>query len=133
MELFACSGPGAGATIARNIELGYTNAAVAGGLLLVSLAVAALGTRRWVAPAVLAGLVALHPAWTISAISGDCGFFKRDASLVFTVAGAITLCWQLARGLWFGRRRVMRSEADAERPDGRSDLNTNNDSVHGVD
>ena len=32
MILFSCSGPGAGEAIERSIEMGYTHAAVAGGL-----------------------------------------------------------------------------------------------------
>jgi hypothetical protein len=39
-------------------------------------------------------LIALHPAWTISAISGDCGFMKRDASWVFTGIGTLALVVQ---------------------------------------
>ncbi len=100
--LFACSGPGAGATIAESIRIGETHAAVAGGLLLVSLAVAGFARQRAM-PAVLLGLLALHPAWTVSAISGDCGFFKRDASWMFTSVGCVALCWQLGRGLWSRR------------------------------
>lgn len=98
--MFACSGPGAGATIARSIEIGNTHAVVAGGLFLASLAVVALGRRRWAVPTALAGLVALHPAWTIDAISGDCGYLKRDASWVFTGLGCVGLCWQVSSELW---------------------------------
>jgi hypothetical protein len=98
-SLLACSGPGAGAAIAESTRIGYTHAAVTGVLLAVSLAIAGLG-RRWSVPAILLGLVALHPAWTVSAISGDCGHMKRYASWLFTVAGCAALGWQVARGLW---------------------------------
>jgi hypothetical protein len=102
-ELFACSGPGADMAIARNIEIGYSHATVAGGLFLVSLGVFALGPRRWAAPAVLLCLLALHPAWTISARSGDCGHMKRDASWGFTALGSIVLCCQVGHCLWARR------------------------------
>ncbi len=101
--MFACSGPGADAIITRSIEIGNTHAVVAGGLFLASLTVIALGRRRWAIPAALAGLVAFHPAWTIDAISGDCGYLKRDASWVFTGLGCVGLCWQVGGEFW-GRR-----------------------------
>ena len=105
MGPFACSGPGAPLTIARNIQIGYTQAEVMPGLLAASLLVFALGPRRRVIPVILFGLLALHPAWTISAISGDCGHTKRDASYVFTAIGSIALCWQVARAVWSRVRR----------------------------
>lgn len=104
MGLFACSGPGAPATIGRNIEIGFTQAGVMSGLLAVSLLVFALGPRRRAVPIVLLGLLALHPAWTISTIDGDCGYLKRDASYVFTALGSVALGWQVGRAVW-GRIR----------------------------
>jgi hypothetical protein len=92
--LFACSGPGAGETIARNIEIGYTHAAIVGGLLAASLLLSALRPGKWIVPMVIFGLVLLHPAWTISAISGDCGFLKRDASWFFTAIGTFAVVTQ---------------------------------------
>ncbi len=97
--LLACSGPGAGAAIAESIAVGYTHAAVAGGLLLASLAVSAF-TRRWATPAVLVGLLVLHPAWTVSAISGDCGHLKREVSWVFSGLGCVALGGQAVRAVW---------------------------------
>lgn len=97
MWLFACSGPGAGAAIARSIEIGYAHAIVTGGLLVLSLGLLALGPRWWPIPALLVSLLVMHLAWTINAISGDCGDFKRDASLVFTCVGGVALCWQTLR------------------------------------
>jgi hypothetical protein len=99
MTLFSCSGPGAPEAIARSIEIGYTHAAIAGGLLVISLALFAIGPRRWIVPAILLGLVAFHPAWTISAISGDCGSLKEIASLVFTGFGALAVFAQGFRWL----------------------------------
>jgi uncharacterized membrane protein len=86
--------------IARNIEMAYTHAAVAGGLFMLSLGVFAIGSRRRAVPALLLCLLAVHPAWTISALSGDCGYLKRDASWGFTVLGSIAISWQMGRSLW---------------------------------
>jgi hypothetical protein len=94
MNLFACSGPGAGETIARNIAIGYTHAAIVGGMLVASIVLFAIGPRRWIFPVVILGLVALHPAWTISAIQGDCGILKRDASSVFTGIATLAIIVQ---------------------------------------
>jgi hypothetical protein len=80
---------------AQNIEASYWLAAVAGGLLAGSVVLAFLQCRRtpeslgpWAA---LLGalLIAVHPAWTISARSGDCGMMKQFFSLV--VAGILVL------------------------------------------
>jgi hypothetical protein len=94
MYLFSCSGPGAGETIARNIATGYTHAAIVGGVFVVSLVLYAIGPRRWIVPAIVLALIMLHPAWTISATRGDCGFLKRDASWVFTVIAALAIFTQ---------------------------------------
>jgi hypothetical protein len=119
MNLFACSGPGAGETIARNIGIGYTHAAIVGGMLVASFVLFAIGPRRWIVPAIILGLVALHPAWTISAISGDCGFLKRDASWVFTGIGTLAI---VAQGVFaLANRRTENpfdSAADDERGKG---------------
>jgi len=82
--ILACSGPGAAATIQQNITIGYFCAAT-GGVITLALAYDAWRMRRWrfVLP-VAAVMLLIHPAWTVSAIHGDCGFFKRDVSYFFT-------------------------------------------------
>jgi hypothetical protein len=112
MNIFACSGPGAGETIARNIELGYIHAAVVGGMLVVSWVLFAIDPRRWIVPTIIFGLVALHPAWTISAIHGDCGFLKRDVSWVFT--GIATLAILIQGVFALANRRSESSLQDGE-------------------
>lgn len=116
MGLFACSGPGAGQAIAENIETGYIHAAIMGGLFLTSLGLFAI-RHRWrpVVPAILLGMLLLHPAWTISAISGDCGHTKRLASYVVTVVGSACLLWQLGQTLLCRAdvRRQLRDPDDA--------------------
>jgi len=93
---FACSGPGAGTLIARNTEIGYAHGSVVGVLFLISLVAFSLAKRRWLIPAIMFGLLVFHPAWTISATSGDCGFLKRDASYAFTGLAGLALSVQIA-------------------------------------
>jgi hypothetical protein len=100
MSLFACSGPGAGEAIGRSIEIGFIHAEVVGGLVALSLALLVVRPRRWLAPAVLLVLLALHPAWTVSAISGDCGQLKVLASSLFTLLGGAVLLVQVGRLTW---------------------------------
>jgi hypothetical protein len=40
--------------------------------------------------------MALHPAWMISALSGDCGDIKRFASWAFTGLGCVAFGWPVA-------------------------------------
>lgn len=100
--LLSCSGPGAGAAIAESIRIGQSHASVAAGFVVVSLPVAVY-SGRWSVPVVLLGLLALHPAWTVSAISGDCGEMKRVTARVVTALGAVALAWQVGPVLWAKR------------------------------
>src|SRR3954467_5653803 len=100
MSLFACSGPGAGDAIGRGIEVGFIHAEVMGGLVALSLAMLVIQPRRWLAPSVLLVLLALHPAWTVSAIFGCCGHLKRQASSIFTLLGGAVLLVQGSRWTW---------------------------------
>lgn len=81
--LIGCSGPGAAAVIEQSIVIGYFCAAV-GAVATLALGVDAWRTRDWKAVLIPLGMLAIHPAWTISAIHGDCGFFKREVAFVFT-------------------------------------------------
>jgi len=90
------SGPGAAATIQQSITIGYFCAAV-GGVITLALAYVAWRTRdsRFTLP-VAAVMLLLHPAWTVSAIHGDCGFFKRDVSYFFTAVYFALIIYQYA-------------------------------------
>lgn len=92
--ILACSGPGAAATIQQSITIGYFCAA-AGGAITSVLAFDSWRSRRWrFTLPVAAVMLLLHPAWTVSAIQGDCGYFKRDASYFFTAAYFALLIYQ---------------------------------------
>jgi ABC-type Fe3+-siderophore transport system permease subunit len=103
--MFACSGPNAMAKIARNTEIGHQHAAIVGGLVVASVVVYLFARRRWGVPVTVLALFALHPSWTVGTLSGDCGYFVRDASPILTwVAGLIVAVqaaytgWVLVRG-----------------------------------
>jgi hypothetical protein len=94
MILFACSGPNAPAFIARSIEIGYLHALAISSLLVASLLLSLIVTGRWLPSIALSVLLILHPAWTVSAVHGDCGYFKRDASLAVTILGCCLVALQ---------------------------------------
>jgi hypothetical protein len=76
MHLLACSGPGAMKAIADSIATGNLLALI-GGVLVAGVAIHALVTNSWYFPTWMSiGLMILHPAWTVSAIQGDCGWQK---------------------------------------------------------
>ncbi len=84
-EILACSGPGAWAAIQEAISYGYLCAAI-GGVITLSMYLYSIATQRLGFPLAIAGaMLAIHPAWTVSAVSGDCGQMKVFASEIFTV------------------------------------------------
>jgi hypothetical protein len=74
ISVFACSGPGAAATIGRNIAFAQQQAVVVGGITAVSLLLWVVFNRRIRYPAVCLLLLSFHPAWSMSATKGDCGY-----------------------------------------------------------
>lgn len=89
--LLACSGPGAKTYIEQSILIGYVCVALAG---CVASWLCWSDLQRGKSRAVLAFaliLLAIHPAWTISARSGDCGQLKRELSYLFTGVYAVLL------------------------------------------
>ena len=84
LQILACSGPGAMAAIHQSITIGYFCAAL-GGVVTLALGYDFLRTGKKRFPLSIAGfLLLIHPAWTVSAIHGDCGFLKRNISYGFT-------------------------------------------------
>jgi hypothetical protein len=100
LVVFACSGEGAGAIIRENIVIGYLCAAV-GGVITLALGFDAWRTGRWRFALPAAALMLLmHPAWSVSAVHGDCGFFKRDASYFFTAVYSGLMIYQCFLAAW---------------------------------
>jgi hypothetical protein len=96
LSLFACSGDGAGAAIAKNIMVSEVLALVTAVTGYVSLRLWAASGRPGMWPTVCGVLFLIHPAWTVSAIHGDCGREKLFLSYIITgFAGAWVFAqWQ---------------------------------------
>src|ERR1043166_8096642 len=104
MDLLACSGPGAGDAILKNTAWANFLAGVQGVMLLASFRLVWNRLRErqvWVIPALLAGLVAFHPAWTIG-VRADCGHTLFNASVLCIFARCQLLLWQL--WIWLAGR-----------------------------
>ena len=80
---WACSGPGAGDVIARNIALGWLMFGISLAIAVPhALALYRRGMHRhnmW-----LISLVAAHPGWWMAGNSGDCGFMLHTTSIYAT-------------------------------------------------
>jgi len=103
----ACSGDGAVDTIAMNIAVSFVHAKLAAIMLGASL-LCLLLRHQWIVPLFLIVLVAVHPAWTISAVQGDCGGTKLLASQVFSVLGTAALALQVGHAVRYARGRQQR-------------------------
>jgi hypothetical protein len=71
--------------------------AAIGGAITLTILYDCLRTWRFALPlpATLL-LLALHPAWTISAFQGDCGIIKRTTSILFILLFVVLLTWQFS-------------------------------------
>jgi hypothetical protein len=101
LALFACSGPGAPISQAKNFTQPLADAVVVGIL-------ACLSFRRWregrgpvYVPILCSALFAFHPAWTVTGGGGDCGSAKALESILITMlAGAcVAAPWFVNRTL----------------------------------
>lgn len=97
-SILACSGPGAGQAIARSIAIGYFSAAAVAFVTIWLFRLITRTGRNWLAYCG-ALLFALHPAWTISAVRGDCGYTKVALSglVLLVVLGFLVLQVMTAR------------------------------------
>jgi hypothetical protein len=117
MILWACSGKGAGKLIAENIEYAEQMAWAVGVMSAVSLMIYLFMRRYKAFPIVCLALLALHPAWTIGGIMGDCGFLKAGAASFFVLFCGLALGLQsVAAGVmllgWSARRLSSASRKD---------------------
>ena len=96
MPILACSGEHALEVIYVAIWTGFAHARGFGFLCAVS-GFLACRQHRFIAPGMLLCLLAFHPAWTVSAVHGDCGDTKILASWLFTGIGIATVGWQMLR------------------------------------
>jgi hypothetical protein len=95
------------ATIAGNIALARQQAIIVGFLTAASLALWLPFNRRVRYPAVCLLLLSFHPAWTMSATRGDCGYGMANNALGVTLLAIVVVGFQVryAVGVWKARRR----------------------------
>ncbi|MBA4030517.1 MAG: hypothetical protein C0478_06450 [Planctomyces sp.] len=93
--LLACSGPGAMETIYQNIAIGRMCAAIAAILVLAMLYDYCRRPGGSIPLILAALLLAIHPAWTISAIHGDCGHTLRDASYIVSATIGVIMIYHV--------------------------------------
>ncbi len=108
MWLLACSGPGAPATIGRNIAFAERQAIVVAVLTAASLLVWVPFNRRIRYPAVCLAPLSFHPAWSMSAVKGDCGYgMAENATYASLIAvGTVVLQARYAVRVWRSRSKL---------------------------
>ena len=91
-EIIAFSGPGAGARIQANINIGYICAAGTLALLLFTYFMYHCERIKagWLVKFLFISFL-LHPAWTLSARSGDGGIMKVNISFFILVVAVLAL------------------------------------------
>jgi len=96
--VLACSGPGVGALVDANIRLSFQLFALAAFLFAGTIVLFLFRRKRasLVIMLLAAVILALHPVWTVSAFSGDCGGSKAMSSLKATGVLGILFLVQLA-------------------------------------
>jgi hypothetical protein len=79
----------------KSIAIGKHGALMVAGVIACSLLLSLKRKEFKRKQAIPFFLLLLHPAWTMSATNGDCGFMKREASNLFTVIALSILAWQI--------------------------------------
>ena len=103
--LWACSGPEAWRVIAQANEFAHTRAGIATAILAVSTVIWMFARHRLRAyPALCVLAVAVHPAWSVSALRGDCGLWKMEAASGVTYGAAGILFVQALHTAWLRLR-----------------------------
>lgn len=97
---FACSGPGAMAFIEANTGAAFTYAAFGFILLLATVTFYFLRKKKGLPIVIFSvAVLAVHPAWTISAMIGDCGMSM--VSMAKYATGVLGVGFLLQLLLWF--------------------------------
>jgi hypothetical protein len=81
--VLACSGPGAGETIAASERYSLALSLVSIPLLIAAAAIFAFALRSVRGCGITLIAIILHPVWSISAWGGDCGIVLRIASTIW--------------------------------------------------
>lgn len=106
---FGCSGPGAGFAIKQNTIYAQMHAAFVGALTAGSI-VGAFKRSHWGFVIALAFFLLIHPAWTMSALRGDCGYGKVGTSVLLSFLAAAVYAGHLVSPWWDRYRRRLRSK-----------------------
>jgi hypothetical protein len=106
MWILACSGPGAAATIGRNIAFAEQQAIVVGGITALSLLLWLPFNLRIRYPAFCLLLLSFHPAWSMSATKGDCGDGMASNALWASLLALAALIMQIRYVAGVRRSRV---------------------------
>jgi hypothetical protein len=104
---FACSGPRSMEFIEENARTAYVYAAFGCVLFAATQALYFLRRRKGLAAVIVGGItLAVHPAWTVSEMIGDCGISKASDAKVAT--GVLVLGCSYQVFMWV-RGRLQRS------------------------
>src|SRR5579862_5925953 len=106
IAIWACSGPGAGKLIAENTAHAENAAWISGAIFIAALLGWLILRRFSFFPLACGVLLAVHPAWTISALRGDCGYLKAGAAFIVTALAVLIVVAQMSLGFlaWKHRR-----------------------------
>lgn len=97
--------------IQDSIVIGYFCAAV-GGVITLAMIYDHIRMRQWTFLPLICGLLLLiHPAWTVSAVHGDCGYSKRHASNLFSVIYVGLLMYQILFARRYTSNKLVQSAA----------------------
>lgn len=94
--VFACTAVEGADPIGDSNRIAWTLGSFSLVFVVVTIATYYLRNRQGLPSVIISViLLAIHPAWTMSAYIGDCGFAKVDYSKWFTGFGAALLVFQL--------------------------------------
>ena len=103
LSLIACSGPGAASTIRVNVAYAQICAEV-GAFITLALIYDGIRHHQWGKAWWAAALLMLiHPAWTVSAYDGDCGYTLYDAAFMVLTAHGVLLLGHVLAGVGWQR------------------------------
>jgi hypothetical protein len=111
-DVLACSGLDAADTVNNNFQRAVVLAILAGAMALAG-GFIYLKARCKLSLWPLVGstlLFALHPAWTVSAMIGDCGRSKLVAAVLFTLG--IFLLFVVHMGIYLSKGRIAASGSE---------------------
>lgn len=74
-------------------------------VFVIALALLALRKISWRTAALVGALLLIHPSWTMSSYGGDCGYVKRDMTMLFFWMICSVVAWTILSKLFWERAR----------------------------